>query len=236
MKQLTAAVQSLPSEQPRLLTPQEAVAGSTPDPLAGAWGIAWCYGDRVESIRSNRPHNSDPEFSKLAELRSDMALICLHPPVSRLKPREVQPFIRKEPAATWAFFHFGHISHPELLDTGNRLPDGPSASERYFLHILNRLDLNKPVESVQAALQPLRDETALAFVLMSPQIAIISSGTAAINPPARRIHLGRGELLRLVAPERLTTFENVRWEVMPAGQTIVVLRERRAIAEAGPKH
>lgn len=235
IKELIAAAQSLPFEQGRPLSPQEAAAAPAPDPLAGAWGIAWCYGDRLEHIRSNRPHTADPEFAKLAEVRSDMALICLHPPLRRLKLREVQPFVRREPDTTWAFLHYGRIDRPDLLDTGHRLPDGPSPSERYFLHILNRLDLDNPAESVLTALQPLSQETSLAFVLISPQTAIVCSGTATVNPPAQQIYLGRSELLRLVAPGRLTTFEDVRWEVIPIGQTIAVLRERRALAEEKPR-
>jgi predicted glutamine amidotransferase len=215
MEELTAAAAAL------LTAPAQA------DPLAGGWGAAWCHGNRLESARSNRPHGTDPEFAKLHDLRTDMAAVLLHDPSTRLGPREVQPFVRREQGRMQTFFHVGHIARPEQLRAGARLPDGPNPSERYFLHVLAGLDSRDPIASVRAALSSLAGEPTLSFMLMSNEGALVAcSGDAARSSEEPQLFLGHAELLRVIAPQPVSPFEHMRWEPLSSGTVISLSRER----------
>jgi len=167
-----------------------AVARVKPEGETGGWGVAYCYGNRLESIKSSHPCGKDPDFRKLAELRTDMALIC---PDNKAKVsmRELQPFVRRETGKTWGFYHHGEILRPQQLDIGGRLPDSTSGSERYFLYVLGLLDPESPVETVTAALVPLTGEQTLSFCLISSEALVAVSWYEAEKPTGQGSERGR---------------------------------------------
>lgn len=197
-----------------------------PDPLGGGWGAAWCHGDRLATLRSNRPHGSDPEFAQLLQARTDMAAIYFHDQTARFGQREIQPFVRHEGEHVWAFFHLGRIAQPALLDIGPRLPDGPSPSERLFLHVLNHLNLAEPVESVQRALDALPGERELSFFLMAQDVAILNCRHAGRSS----LYLGERNVLRVVAPVPTPQFEGLHWSLLSSGTIHAITRQRRSMA------
>lgn len=206
-----------------LKTTAVALAGPQPaGATAGAWGVAYCYGNRLEAIRSNRSWQHDPDFALLSELKSDMAMLFLDSPGRQLGPREVQPFIRHEPGQTWAFCHLGTIANPDQLDPGPRLPDSTSPSEKYFLHILAGFNPGDPTGSV-ATLQAQLTGGDLAFCLMTPSLMVASSGTSPI-------WLGQSETLRVLSSAKLASLTlNFTLTPLAAAEVIAITRERREI-------
>ena len=202
----------------------------------GGWGIAYCYGNRLESTRSIHPCNSDPDFRKLGELRTDMAMICPDNP-ARVSTREVQPFTRRETGRTWAFYHHGDIVHPGHLDIGSRLPDSASPSERYFLYLMGRLDLQSPVESVTAALDELSTEhKGLSFCLMNSEVLVAASWISGDKPDTgggarseRALWLGQGEFVRFITSQPLYSIPEITWEQLPNRSVLAMNRTRREL-------
>src|SRR5512135_983783 len=109
------------------------VAGADCD--SGGWGVAHCYGNRLEMIRSAQPCAQDPDFGKLNELRTDMVLISIGG-MAPASQRELRPYVRREGGHVWAFAHPGLVRHEDRLDTGGRITDSKNPSERYFLYLL----------------------------------------------------------------------------------------------------
>jgi predicted glutamine amidotransferase len=212
-----------------------AVTRVDPGGETGGWGVAYCYGNRLESVKSSHPCGKDPDFRKLAELRTDMALICPDNK-ARISMRELQPFVRRETGKTWAFYHHGEILRPQQLDIGGRLPDSTSGSERYFLYVLGLLDPESPVETVKAALEPLAGEQALSFCLISSEALVAVSWYEAEKPAgqgsersARGLWLGQGELVRFVTSQPLYSFSGIDWEPLPDRTVLALCRSRREL-------
>lgn len=198
----------------------------------GGWGAAWCYGNRLESSRSIHPCAADPDFRKLEELRTDMVMVCPENR-ARVSPREIQPFTRRETGRTWAFYHHGDILHPGKLRIGSRLPDSSSPSERYFLHVMDRLDPNQPVESITAALGELSGEKTLSFCMMNSDLLVAASwfddGTAPGSRSEHALWLGEGQLARFLASQPLYSIPEVTWEQLPERHVLVLQRTRREL-------
>ncbi|MEO0080133.1 MAG: hypothetical protein ABIK44_05605 [candidate division WOR-3 bacterium] len=192
-------------------------------PTPGGWGVAYCYGNRLESLRSNRHWQLDPDFAQLPEIKTDMAMLYLHGPGTRLGPREVQPFVRFEQGQFWAFSHLGTITTQDRLDTGNRLPDSNSLSEKYFLHILEGLSLEDIPGSVAARQKLLSQEPSLSFCLMRSDLMIVSCLFREKSAPGR-LWFSRSELLLVMASQPIPS-----GSPLSSGSLIAITRQRREI-------
>ncbi|MBO0788340.1 MAG: class II glutamine amidotransferase [Actinobacteria bacterium] len=108
------------------------------------WGAAWYDGDRLDVRKSHRRAAGDPLYQRLGHSRlGDAGLLHLRwaTPGMPLRSRDAHPFRH----GGLAMAHNGAI-HPqdrlgELLPAAweQRLTSG-SDSERYFLHVMSRLD------------------------------------------------------------------------------------------------
>ncbi len=203
------------------------LAAIRPETELGGWGIAYCYGNRLEFTRSAIPCYQDLDFHQLGERRTDMMVLV---PDNRpgISARETQPFARREARQNWAFCHHGEVVRPDELDTQTRIPDSDSPSERLFLHILARLDREEPVETVTAALRGLRADKGLSCCLIGSEMMVVASWFDS-QPDYHGLWCGRGELVRYVSTEPLRSLPDIEWE--PAGThcVIAIRRTRREV-------
>jgi predicted glutamine amidotransferase len=193
----------------------------------GAWGAAWCYGNRLETARSGRHPGADPEFAKVGEIRTDMVLFHVAPG-ERHGPRELLPFLRREAERQWAFCHSGTVRHPERIDTGGRIVDGRSPSEKLFLHVLSQFDVDDPLPSVERALEVLPGETDLNFLMLSADMMVASCryDTGEGDPDkAPKLWYGTGESMRIIAT-RPVAAADVGWDALANGSVYALSRKR----------
>jgi hypothetical protein len=235
---------------------RETLAAAGADGEAGGWGIAYCYGNRLETIRSALPCAHDPDFGKLDDLRTDMALLCIGG-MTPASPRELKPYLRRETGHTWTFAHSGIVKHEERLDTGGRITDSKNPSERYFLYLLGKLDEQTPVESLTSALAVLGDEDSLSFCLMCAEMMLVGCWNAegvkdsgvGLNGPCQTVQgfgpeprdpgtpepltsglwSGEGGLAKYFSTKPLSSLPEVQWEAMPNRAVLAITRVRREL-------
>ncbi len=203
-----------------------AVAGVDCD--SGGWGVAHCYGNRLETIRSAQPCAQDPEFGRLDELRTDMVLVSIGG-AAPASPREFRPYIRREAGHVWAFCHPGLVKHEDRLGTGGRITDSRNPSERYFLHLLSKLDEQSPVESLTNAIAALEDEGSLSFCMMCAEMALVGCWYGAAHEAGGPLWLGEGGLARYFSTKPLVSLPEIRWQVMPNRTVLAITRTRREL-------
>ncbi|MEO0019660.1 MAG: hypothetical protein ABIK47_03345 [candidate division WOR-3 bacterium] len=195
---------------------------------AGGWGVVYCYGNRLEAVRSPRSRSDNAVFGQLVEVRTDMALLYLHNQNQILSPRLVQPFFRWGSGGAWAFCHIGQIPHPERLISESRCPDGPDPGEILFMHILERFNPDKPAESL-SAIFPESEEWEISLCLISADTMVTFCRFGDNRQSETRLWLGKGELLRVVSSPPIVDLPGINWESLPNNQVIVITRERRAV-------
>lgn len=203
-----------------------AVAGADCD--SGGWGVAHCYGNRLETIRSAQPCAQDSEFGRLDEIRTDMVLVSIGGPAPA-SPRELRPYVRREAGHVWAFCHPGLVKHEDRLGTGGRITDSRKPSERYFLHLLSKLDEHSPVESLTNAIAALEDEGSLSFCMMSAEMTLVGCWYGGAHEPGGPLWSGEGELARYFSTKPLVSLADVRWQVMPNRTVLAITRSRREL-------
>lgn len=194
-----------------------------------AWGIAYCHGNRLESLRVHRAREMTNEFTRLAEIKTDMLGFYLHEHSELPSPRLVQPFFCREAGLNWAFCHMGTISHPERLLHPARVPDGPDPSELFFMYTLDHFKADQPIESMQSMLTQLTEEPELSCVMITPDMMVVAHWVKEGEGTAFKLWQGKGELLRVFTT--LPPFEvpGVEWNEVANHSVTVIFRERRAV-------
>ena len=195
---------------------------------SGGWGVAHCYGNRLETIRSAQPCAQDPDFGKLDEIRTDMALACIGG-MAPASPRELRPYIRRETGHIWAFAHSGLVKHEDRLDTGGRITDSKNPSERYFLYLLGKLEEQSPVESLTSAMAALGDEDSLSFCMMCAEMMLVGCWHGDASESTGRLWAGEGELARYFSTKPLVSLPEVRWQAMPNRIVLAITRMRHEL-------
>ena len=195
---------------------------------SGGWGVAHCYGNRLETIRSGQPCAQDPDFGKLDEIRTDMALACIGG-MAPASPRELRPYIRRETGHIWAFAHSGLVKHEDRLDTGGRITDSKNPSERYFLYLLGKLEEQSPVESLTSAMAALGDEDSLSFCMMCAEMMLVGCWHGDASESTGRLWAGEGELARHFSTKPLVSLPEVRWQAMPNRIVLAITRMRHEL-------
>ncbi len=195
---------------------------------SGGWGVAHCYGNRLETIRSAQPCAQDPDFGKLDGLRTDMTLVCIGG-ITPASPRELRPYIRRESGHVWTFAHSGLVRHEDRLDTGGRITDSRNPSERYFLYLLGKLDEQAPVGSLANAMAALGEEDSLSFCLMCAEMMLVGCRHAGSADKTGPLWSGEGELARYFSTRPLSLLPEVRWEAMSNRSVLAITRTRREL-------
>lgn len=209
-----------------LATATRLVAGADCD--SGGWGVAHCYGNRLETVRSAQPCAQDPDFGKLDEIRTDMALVCIGG-MAPASPRELRPYLRREASHLWAFAHSGLVRHENRLDTGGRITDSKNPSERYFLYLLSRFEEQSPVESLTSAMAALGDEDSLSFCMMCAEMMLVGCWYGNASELNGRLWSGEGELARYFSTKPLVSVPEVRWQAMPNRIVLAITRMRHEL-------
>jgi hypothetical protein len=194
-----------------------------------SWGMAYCYGNRLEAVKVGLEAGERPGFDRLSDVRTDMAMLALGLP-GEGEAGLVQPLLRKERKQMWAFCLNGTVSNPVSLDVGRLRPEGESPAEWLFLHVLNRFNAEDPVESVRTALEAMEVESELDFLLLNADMLVVARWAGSSLQGEGEIWLGQGPLLRIVAPTPLRELERVEWVKMPDRSVAVISRLRRPIS------
>lgn len=224
MSTLIAAVGRFQMDTLALATREAAAA----DCDSGGWGVAYCYGNRLETIRSALPCAQDPDFTKLNELRTDMTLACIGG-MTPASPRELRPYLRRETGHIWTFAHSGIVKHEDRLDTGGRITDSRNPSERYFLYLLGKLDEQAPVESLASAMAALGDEDSLSFCLMCAEMMLVGCWHGDAPESTEPLWAGEGGLVKYFSSKPLHSLPEVKWEAMPNRTVLAITRTRREL-------
>jgi hypothetical protein len=204
------------------------LTGGADFPLT-AWGFAYCLGNRLESIRVPRVFEMPNEFARLAEIKTDMALFYLHEQSELAGPRLVQPFVRREAGLNWAFCHMGTIRQPERLIRPTRAPDSSDRSELFFMHLIDHFVPGDPIDSIQSLLSHLTDEPELSFVMMSPDMMVVTHWVKDAAQESFKLWLGKGELLRIFTSFPPFEITGVDWSELANHSVTVIFRERRSV-------
>lgn len=194
-----------------------------------SWGLAYCYGNRLEAAKVGLDAGQQPGFEKLADVRTDMAVLALGLTSEQEAP-VLQPLLRKEKKQMWAFCSGAGLPRPETLDTGRLRPQGESTQELLFLHLLSRLKVEDPVKSVRTTLEAMEVEAGLSFLLLSADMLVVACWNGASQPEGEsELWFGQGPLLRIVAPTPLRELERVEWGKLGDRSVVAVSRLRRPI-------
>jgi predicted glutamine amidotransferase len=203
-----------------------AAAGADCD--SGGWGVAHCYGNRLETIRSAQPCAQDPDFGKLSEIRTDMALLSIGGVVPA-SPRELRPYVRRETGHIWAFAHPGLVRHEDRLDTGGRITDSRNPSERFFLHLLSKIEEQSPAESLSSAMVALGEDDSLSFCMMCAEMMLVGCWHGGASEPGEQLWVGEGESARYFSTAPLLILPEVHWHAMPNRTVLAITRTRREL-------
>lgn len=179
-----------------------------------SWGVAYCYGNRVEVLRG-QVDSQKTDFSSLAGVKTDMAFFCMN------RDKAVQPWVRREQDKDWAFACEGQV--PDVPE--EHLGFAPLCrEERLFAHLARHFSADDPLGSVEKH-RPAGSES-LRFFLMSEEVLVVSTGE---NLSAGRLWLGRAPLFRVISPRKLETVRKLQWEELPEKGLVVFSRYRYAL-------
>ncbi|UCG42380.1 MAG: hypothetical protein JSU73_10975 [candidate division WOR-3 bacterium] len=200
-----------------------------PDGELRSWGLAYCYGNRLEAAKVGLGAGQKPDLERLADVRTDMAVLALGLSNEQETP-VLQPLLRKEKKQTWAFCSGAGLPRPEGLDTGRLRPQGDSVQELLFLHLLSRLKSEDPVGSVRTTLEAMDVEAGLVFLLLGAEVLVAARWIGTAQPEEKsEMWLGQGPLLRIVAPTPLRELERVEWGKLGNRSVMAITRLRRPI-------
>lgn len=176
------------------------------------WGTVYKLGESYESYRSVRPCWEDEALNGLKH----HSIILMH---ARRASRgevnlgNVHPFRLDQEGRSWYFCHNGTIDDDAIASYA-----GDTDSERYFRFLLDHLDTNDPLASIEAAVNLLHNYTSLnAFLTDGDHFYVINRFSTWPRYYTLYLHQGNGcpiissEVLEDVAPT---------WEPLGNGQVI----------------
>jgi hypothetical protein len=198
---------------------RELMAGVT-GPGYENWGMAYCYGNRLETMRTHRDSAGELATGSLAEAKTDMALLCFN------EPGAVQPLVRRERNQAWAFACEGRVPEPEKLTTGEGIADPHNPEERLFLHLVDKFDPDDPVGSVESRVSQGLGE--LRFFLMNADVLVTAAGVSG-EGTGSELWLGRAQLIRVISPVQIESVPGIEWERIPDRTVLALTRLRRTL-------
>jgi len=136
------------------------------------WGMVAYFKENFPEYLERQPHSvtKDLEHFKYSAQavqngKSKAAMIHFRKiSVGQTQISNTHPFLYKE----WAFCHNGTIFDSDKIPLKALKPAGTTDSERFFLHLMERLDPKNPFQSIQTAVDELKKKfkyTSLTFLL-----------------------------------------------------------------------
>ncbi len=198
----------------------------------GNWGVVYCHGNRLETVRIHHKKNELPALAirALKEAKTDMALAYQHHRNETIASSQVQPLIKREKGENWAFCCAGSLPHPKIMfPNWEKIPDNLTPGELLFVFVFDRFRVDNPVESFNEILSQMPEENDLAFCLMTAQMMVLACRLNTGGDNRATLWLGRGELLMAFCFGSPPDLPDVVWEKLPAHQVIYIKRERWAV-------
>jgi len=176
------------------------------------WGAVYKEGDSCESHRSVHPCWKDTELESL----KDRTVILMH---ARRASRgtvtlaNVHPFHINHNGRSWYFCHNGTIDDEAIAKY-----HGGTDSERYFRFLLAHLNIDDPLESIEAAVSTLHKYTSLnAFLTNGDHFYIINRFSS--SPRYYTLYLHQGKDGPIISSEQLPDVAT-DWEPLENGRII----------------
>lgn len=194
-----------------------------------AWGVSYCYGNQLETLRVHRPREVEKEVARLAEIRTDMLIFYLHDQHEILSSYVVQPLVRRKGDLNWAFCRIGRLEHFEPLFQTTLYPEAVDPSELFFVQLLDHFTRDQPIESVQTILSQISDGPDLSFAMMCPEMLVVAHWTTEGDADELKLFLGKGELLRIFTTFPRMEIPGVEWTEVANHSVTVMFRKRRVV-------
>ncbi len=206
------------------------VQSVVPESERGGWGFVYCYGNRLEVVRPARNRDGGTDLAQLIDIKTDMAMLYIYSREEMANPRAFQPLYRADIGGGWAFCNIGRLRHPERLARDIRLMTGDEPDELLFMYLIERLNPQDPVGSLNETLGQLVDESELNFALLSPDMLIFSFWSNPAGAARVKFWMGKGELLRVITSVFMPDLPGINWNELPSGSVTVIRRERLVVA------
>lgn len=194
-----------------------------------AWGVSYCHGNQLETLRVHRPPETEKEIARLAEITTDMLIFYLHDQHEMLSSYVVQPLVRRKADINWAFCRIGALRHLEPLFQTTCYPEALDPSELFFMQVLDRFTRDQPIESVQTLLSQISDGPELSFAMMCPEMLVVTHWITGSDVDELKLFLGKGELLRIFTTFSRMEIPGVEWIEVANHSVTVIFRKRRAV-------
>lgn len=185
---------------------------ATGEPGFASWGMAFCYGNRLETRRSGKSGAEGFSFSELSDVKTDMALLVLNE-----SPEAVMPLVRREKGKDWSW-----CTQPSLPSGGE-----PAAiAADYARRLLLELDPEDPVGTTEKVRQTGPGQSCF---FSSVELLFADLRSPAVTGQEPGAWLGTGQLVSLLSPVPLRQLPNIEWEAVPAQTALVFTRFRHEL-------
>lgn len=185
---------------------------ATQQPGFASWGMAFCYGNRLETRRSGKPGVEAFSFSELSDAKTDMALLVLNE-----SPEAVMPLARREKGKDWSW-----CTQPSLAPGGE-----PAAiATDYARRLLLELDPEDPVGTTEKVRQTGPGQSCF---FISVELLLADLRAAAVPGQEPGVWMGTGQLVSVLSPVPLRQLANIEWEQVLPGAALVFTRFRHEL-------
>lgn len=180
------------------------------------WGAAWMSGGELRHVRSPRSCLTDPEFSRLDDIHTN--LILLHARRASCAGtnalENTHPFVEERNGRRYAFCHNGTVYDLDSIAPADGWkPAGNIDSELLAHHVISHLDERDLERSVLHSLEAVQDYSSLHSLLACERwiLAITKRHPQKSHPGYHALWEGRGPNLHVVSTEPMPGVGCTSW-------------------------
>jgi len=132
------------------------------------WGIGrYLFGEKPYVFRAPKRAKSDKELMSMDKLLSDLCIAHIRKAtVGELSVENTHPFKAEVVGKTWIFAHNGTVSQSAFPKKKDAAVKGETDSERAFWHIMNAIEKDREIESIEEAVKHLANHGKFNMVLI----------------------------------------------------------------------
>lgn len=132
------------------------------------WGIGRYLQKEIPYVyRAPKSAKTDRELMSMKELLSDLCIAHIRKAtVGELSVENTHPFKADIEGKTWIFAHNGTVSQTAFTGKKNSAVKGETDSERAFWHIMNTIDREREIESIEESVKHLASHGKFNMVLI----------------------------------------------------------------------